>query len=55
MTGGHRAFRSTLEQVQRRGFWLGWRRDVDRFCRQCPPARVIIVDAFLAPAHYSQW
>ena len=36
MTGGHRAFRSTVEQVQRRGFWLGWRRDVERFCRQCP-------------------
>ena len=29
-------FVSTLEQVQRRGFWLGWRRDVERFCRQCP-------------------
>ena len=35
ITGGHRAFRSTLDQVQRRGFWLGWRRDVARFCRQC--------------------
>ena len=23
MTGGHRAFRSTLEQVRRRGFWFG--------------------------------
>jgi len=37
MTGGHRAFRSTLEQVRRRGFWYGWRRDVKRFCRQCQP------------------
>ena len=36
MTGRHGAFRSTLEQVQRRGFWLGWRREVERFCRQCP-------------------
>jgi len=36
MTGGHRAFRSTLEQVRRRGFWSGWRRDVQRYCRQCP-------------------
>ena len=35
MTGGHRAFRSTLEQVRRRGFWYGWRRDVQRYCRQC--------------------
>ena len=35
MTGGHRAFRSTLQQVRRRGFWLGWRKDVRRFCRQC--------------------
>jgi len=35
MTGGHRAVRSSLEQVQRRGFWFGWRRDVQRFCRQC--------------------
>ena len=35
ITGGHRAFRSTLEQVRRRGFWFGWRRDVQRFCRQC--------------------
>jgi len=35
MTGGHRAFRSTLDQVSRRGFWIGWRRDVARFCRQC--------------------
>ena len=35
MTGGHRAFRSTLEQVKRRGFWIGWRKDVQRYCRQC--------------------
>ena len=35
MTGGHRAFQSTLDQVQRRGFWFGWRRDVQRYCRQC--------------------
>ena len=27
--------KSTLEQVRRRGFWFGWRRDVQRFCRQC--------------------
>ena len=35
MTGGHRAFQATLNQVQRRGFWPGWRRDVQRYCRQC--------------------
>jgi len=35
MTGGHRAFRSTLDHVSTRGFWIGWRRDVARFCRQC--------------------
>ena len=35
MTGGHCAFRSTLEQVRRRGFWSGWRRDVQKYCRQC--------------------
>jgi len=35
MTGGHRAVRSTMDQVRRRGFWPGWRRDVQRYCRQC--------------------
>jgi len=35
MTGGHRAFKSTLDQVQRRAFWFHWRRDVQRCCRQC--------------------
>ena len=35
MTGGHRGFRSTLNQVWRRGFWVGWRRDVKRCCSQC--------------------
>lgn len=24
-----------MEQVRRRGFWFGWREDVQRFCRQC--------------------
>ena len=32
MTGGHRAFLATLNQVRRRGFWPGWRRDVRRYC-----------------------
>ena len=35
MAGGHRAFRSTLDQLQKRSFWLGWRRDAERYCRQC--------------------
>jgi len=35
MTGGHQAFQATLNQVQRLGFWPGWRRDVQRYCRQC--------------------
>jgi len=34
--GGHRAFRTRLDRVRRRGFWMGWRRDVERDCRQCP-------------------
>ena len=36
MCGGHLGIRRTLDQVQRRAFWFGWRRDVQRFCRQCP-------------------
>jgi len=35
MCGGHLGVRRTLDQVQRRGFWLSWRRDVRRFCRLC--------------------
>jgi len=35
MTGGHRAFRATLDQVRRRGYWIRWRKDVERYCRQC--------------------
>lgn len=36
MCGGHLGVRRTLDQVQRRAFWFGWRRDVRRFCKQCP-------------------
>ena len=36
MCGGHLSVRRTLDQVQRRGFWLSWRRDVRRFCRLRP-------------------
>ena len=31
ITGGHRAFQATSAQVRRRGFWLGWRKDVRRY------------------------
>ena len=34
--GGHMGLRRTLDQVQRRAFWIGWRRDVRRYCRKCP-------------------
>jgi len=36
MCGGHLGVRRTLDQIQRRAFWFGWRRDVRRFCQQCP-------------------
>lgn len=35
-TGGHMGERRTLEQVRRRGYWLGWAADTRRFCRRCP-------------------
>jgi len=35
MTGGHYGGQRTQDQVQRRGYWYGWRKDVKRFCRQC--------------------
>jgi transposase InsO family protein len=35
MTGGHLALRKTLDQVSRRAYWKGYRRDVERFCRMC--------------------
>jgi hypothetical protein len=36
MCGGHLGLRRTMDQIQRRAFWVGWRRDVKRFCRNCP-------------------
>ena len=39
MLGRHRAFRTTLHQVRRKGFWMGWRRDVLQYCRQCQSCR----------------
>jgi hypothetical protein len=35
MTGGHMGLSKTCDQVQRRAYWLGWRRDTVRFCRRC--------------------
>ena len=35
MIGGHYGSQRTQDQVQRRGFWYGWLKDVKRFCRQC--------------------
>ena len=35
MCGGHLGVRRTTDQIQQRAFWLGWRRDIQRFCRQC--------------------
>jgi len=35
ITNGHYGAKRTADQVQRRGFWHGWRRDVKRFCRCC--------------------
>ena len=35
MTGGHLGIKRTLDQVHRRAYWRGWRRDVRQFCRQC--------------------
>jgi len=32
---GHLGFKKTAEQVQRRAYCVGSRRDVERFCRQC--------------------
>ena len=33
---GHLGVRRTMVQIQRRAFWPDWRRDIRRFCRQCP-------------------
>ena len=34
ITGGHLAWRRTADQVLRRGYWVGWRRYVNQFCRR---------------------
>ena len=35
MAGGHMGLRKTMDQVQRRFYWLSWQGDVARFCRRC--------------------
>ena len=35
MTGGHMGLKKTLNQLQRRAYWLGWRQEALRFCRRC--------------------
>jgi len=35
MAGGHMGIRRTLDQVQRRLYWLTWRGDTARYCRRC--------------------
>ena len=35
MTGGHLGLKRTLDQIQRRVYWLGWRGDVKRFYSRC--------------------
>lgn len=35
MKGGHLGIRRTLDQVRRRAFWQGWRRDTQIHCKQC--------------------
>ena len=32
---GMTGIKRTLDQVRRRAYWRGWRRDVRQFCRQC--------------------
>jgi transposase InsO family protein len=35
MTGGHLGVRKTQAQVQARGYWHGWRSEVNRYCQRC--------------------
>ena len=46
---GHLSTDITLQQVQRRGYWYCWKRDVDIFCRTCVPCSQYFRGA--APKH----
>jgi len=35
MTRGHFGVRRTVDQVQRRAYWPGWRKNIRGFCRRC--------------------
>jgi Integrase zinc binding domain len=35
LTGGHLGILRTQDQIHRRGYWVGWRRQVQTYCRQC--------------------
>ena len=35
MSGGHMGIRRTLDQVRRRAFWQGWRRNTQNHCKRC--------------------
>ena len=37
---GHLAVEKTQSQLQRRGYWIGWRKNVKIFCQNCEPCNV---------------
>ena len=36
ITNCHLGVSRTIAQMRRRAYWVGWSRDVQRFCRECP-------------------
>jgi len=48
-TGGHFGVRRTQHQIQRRAFWPGWRKDIERFVRCC--ARCVTYHRGQLPHH----
>ena len=36
MTGGHLGLKKTLDQLQRRAYWVNWKQSTAIYCRQCP-------------------
>jgi hypothetical protein len=36
MTGGHLGLKKTLDQIQRRAYWIDWRQRTALYCRRCP-------------------
>src|SRR6218665_44187 len=35
VTGGHLGVRRTKHQIRRRAYWIGWAKDVKRYCKRC--------------------